>query len=42
MLFYEVRRGAIDLVHSLADDLDIADNRVLSLRVLFKGFRGPE
>jgi hypothetical protein len=38
MLFDEVGRGAVDLVYGLADDLDIADNRVLGLRVLFKGF----
>jgi hypothetical protein len=37
MLFDEVRCGAVDLVHGLADDLDIADNRILDLRVLSKG-----
>ena len=42
MLFDEIRRGAVDLVHGLADDLDIADNRILSLRVLSKGFEVME
>ena len=38
MLLDEVRRGTVDLVHSLADDLDVANNRVLNLRVLLEGF----
>ena len=38
MLFDEIRRGAIDPVHGLADDFDIADNRILNLQVLFKRF----
>jgi hypothetical protein len=37
MLVDEVWGGAVDLVHGLADDLDIADNRVLDLPVLLKG-----
>ena len=36
MLFDEFRRGAVDLVYGLANDLDVADNRVLNLRVLLK------
>jgi hypothetical protein len=36
MLFEEVRRAAVDLVHGFADDLDISDNRILSLWVLLK------
>jgi hypothetical protein len=37
MLCDEVRRGAVDLVNGLADDLYVADNGVLNLQVLVKG-----
>lgn len=36
MLLDKVRRNAVDLVHGLADDLDVANNGVLNLRVLLK------
>jgi len=37
MLCDEVRRGAVDLVNGLADDLYVANNRVLNLPILLKG-----
>lgn len=39
MLLDEVGRGEVDLVHGFADDLDVADNRILNLRVLMKGLQ---
>ena len=36
MLRDELRGHAVDAVHGLADDLDIADNRILHLRVLLE------
>jgi len=38
MLFDEVWCGALNLADGFANDLDVADNRVLNLPVLLKGF----
>ena len=37
MLFDEVWCGALNLADGFANDLDVADNRVLNLPVLLKG-----
>jgi hypothetical protein len=37
MLFDEVWRRVLNLAHGFANDLDVADNRVLNLPVLLKG-----
>ncbi len=36
MLTEKRRRASVDLVHSLADDLDVAHDRILNLRIFLK------
>jgi hypothetical protein len=38
VLFDEGRRRAVNLVHGFANNFDLADNSVLNLRIVLKGF----